>query len=134
MTRHGVTRSAVVCLLQVAAFLFLFGMAFSSLKPKQAESGQAEQASYKVYAFTAKWCKACQAEKPQLLRLRERLRERGVEVIEIDYDTNPGLVRQYHVRKLPTYVVLKDGVEVRRTGSILLLIKILALVLKLFLL
>ena len=83
---------------------------------------------HQVYAFTADWCQACQRDKPKLAELRRR----GVEVVEIDYDSRPDLVRKYRVRRLPTYIVLKDGEEVERTESILLLIKILRFVLRLF--
>ena len=83
---------------------------------------------HQVLAFTADWCQACQQDKPKLTELRRR----GVEVVEIDYDSWPDLVRKYRVRRLPTYIVLKDGEEVERTESILLLIKILRFILRLF--
>ena len=84
--------------------------------------------THQVYAFTADWCQACQQDKPKLADLRRQ----GVEVVEIDYDARPDLVRKYRVRRLPTYIVLKDGEEVERTESILLLIKILRFLLRLF--
>jgi len=84
--------------------------------------------THQVYAFTADWCQACQQDKPKLADLRRR----GVEVVEIDYDARPDLARKYRVRRLPTYIVLQDGEEVERTESILLLIKILRFILRLF--
>jgi thiol-disulfide isomerase/thioredoxin len=84
--------------------------------------------THQVYAFTADWCEACQRDKPGLADLRRR----GVHVVEIDCDARPDLVAKYRVRRLPTYIVLKDGEEVERTESILLLIKILRLLLLLF--
>jgi len=86
------------------------------------------QTTHQVLAFTADWCQACQQDKPKLADLRRQ----GVEVVEIDYDARPDLVRKYRVRQLPTYIVLKDGEEVERTESILLLIKILRFILRLF--
>jgi thioredoxin 1 len=86
------------------------------------------QTTHQVLAFTADWCQACQQDKPKLADLRRQ----GVEVVEIDYDARPDLVRKYRVRRLPTYIVLKDGEEVERTESILLLIKILRFILRLF--
>ena len=83
---------------------------------------------HQVLAFTADWCQACQRDKPRLAELRRR----GVEVVEIDCDARPDLVRQYRVRRLPTYIVLKDGKEVERTEDIFLLIKILRFILRLF--
>ena len=81
-----------------------------------------------VLAFTADWCQACQRDKPKLAELRRH----GVEVVEIDYDARPDLVRKYRVRRLPTYIVLKNGEEVERTGSIMMLIKIIRFLLRLF--
>ena len=85
------------------------------------------QTSHQVLAFTADWCQACQRDKPKLADLRRQ----GAEVIEIDYDARPDLVRKYGVRRLPTYIVLKDGKEVERTEDIFLLIKILRFIFKL---
>ena len=70
----------------------------------------------------------CQRDKPKLAELRRQ----GVEVVEIDYDARPDLVRKYRVRRLPTYIVLKDGKEVERTESILVLIKIIRFLFRLF--
>ena len=83
---------------------------------------------HQVLAFTADWCQACQQDKPELAELRRQ----GVEVVEIDCDARPDLAREYRVRRLPTYVVLKDGKEVERTEDIFLLIKILRFILRLF--
>ena len=91
------------------------------------ETPDRPQPTHQVYAFTADWCQACLQDKPKLADLRRR----GVEVVEIDYDARPDLVRKYRVRRLPTYIVLKDGEEVERTESILLLIKILRFIFKL---
>jgi len=82
---------------------------------------------HQVYAFTADWCHVCQRDKPRLADLRRR----GVEVVEIDCDARPDLMREYRVRRLPTYIVLKDGEEVERTESILSLIKTLRSLLRL---
>ena len=81
-----------------------------------------------VYAFTADWCQVCQRDKPKLAELRRR----GVDVVEIDYDARPDLVRKYRIRRLPTYIVIEDGKEVERTESILVLIKRLRFLLRLF--
>ena len=79
-----------------------------------------------VLAFTAKWCRACQRDKPQI----EEMRKRGVKVTEIDVDEHPELARQYKVTRLPTYIVLEDGVEIERTGDIILIITIVSSILK----
>jgi len=66
-----------------------------------------------VIAFTSKTCAACQHDKPTLDRLNERFT-----IQTIDVDEQPELARRFHVRNLPTYVVLQDGVEVHRTGDV----------------
>ena len=83
---------------------------------------------FSVLAFTADWCQVCQRDKPKLGELRRQ----GVDVVEIDYDARPDLVRKYRVRRLPTYIVIEDGKEVERTESILVLIKRLRFLLRLF--
>ena len=95
--------------------------------PDRSHRTPTPQITHHVLAFTADWCPACQRDKPKLADLRRQ----GVEVIEIDYDARPDLVRKYRVRKLPTYIVLKDGKEVERTEDIFLLIKILHFIFKL---
>ena len=79
-----------------------------------------------MLVFTAKWCKACQRDKPQV----EEMRQRGVKVTEIDWDENPEIFRKYGVTRMPTYIVLEDGVEVERTEDIILIIGILSAILK----
>ena len=96
--------------------------------PDRSRPTPTPQATHEVLAFTADWCQACQQDKPKLADLRAR----GIEVVEIDYDARPDLVRKYRVRRLPTYIVLQDGEEVERTESILLLIRILRFILRLF--
>jgi len=95
--------------------------------PDRSRPTPTPQSTHQVLAFTADWCKACQQDKPRLADLRRQ----GVEVVEIDYDARPDLVRRYRVRRLPTYIVLKDGKEVERTEDIFLLIKILRFIFKL---
>ena len=65
-------------------------------------------------AFTAKWCEQCQKDKAEL----QKLREQGVEIVEIDVDSDPTMADHYRVSRLPTYVVEKDGVEVERTEKV----------------
>lgn len=77
--------------------------------------------SHQVLAFSAAWCGSCQRDKAML----EQLERRGVRVVRVDADSQPDLVTRYRVDRLPTYVVLQDGQEIRRTGSIFVLMKLL---------
>lgn len=74
-----------------------------------------------VLAFTADWCGACQRDKPQLAKLQDA----GVNVRSVDADAEPNMLKRHRVTRLPTYVVLEDGVEQHRTGDIVALLKIL---------
>jgi thiol-disulfide isomerase/thioredoxin len=73
-----------------------------------------------ILAFTAKWCGACQADKPELATL-----DSEIEIIRIDADQRPDLVQQYGVTALPTYIVMRDGREVERDCSLSKIIKVL---------
>lgn len=79
-----------------------------------------------VLAFTAKWCAACRRDKPQI----EELRRQGVKITIIDADEQPQLLKEYRIKSLPTYIVYEDGVEIKRTGSIMLVVTIIAKILK----
>jgi thioredoxin 1 len=95
--------------------------------PDRSRPTPTPQSAHQVLAFTADWCQACQQDKPKLAELRRQ----GVEVVEINYDARPDLVQKYRVRRLPTYIVLKDGKEVERTEDIFLLIRFLRFIFKL---
>jgi thioredoxin-like negative regulator of GroEL len=64
-----------------------------------------------VLAFGAKWCAACQADKPHKAALARRF-----VLVEIDADDNPGEVEKWGIESLPTYVLILNG-EARWRGS-----------------
>lgn len=83
-----------------------------------------------VLVFTAKWCPACQRDKPQI----EELRKSGAKITIVDYDVNPEVFKEYGVTQMPTYIVLdEDGNEVQRTGSIFTVLSLLSVMLRVFL-
>lgn len=83
-----------------------------------------------VLVFTAKWCPACQRDKPQI----EELRKSGAKITIVDYDVNPEIFKEYGVTQMPTYIVLdEDGNEVQRTGSIFTVLSLLSVMLRVFL-
>jgi thiol-disulfide isomerase/thioredoxin len=83
-------------------------------------------ANVEVLAFTAEWCSDCQRDKPKLAALRNA----GVKVTTIDVDKQRSIARKYGVTQLPTYIVLQDGVEIKRTGSIVLIISVIVAILQ----
>jgi len=67
--------------------------------------------------FYADWCGPCQMMKPAVHELASELQGR-LQVMEVNVDQNRDLVRQYNVRSIPCFVLLREGREVaRRTGS-----------------
>jgi len=84
------------------------------------------ESTREVLFFSATWCKPCQEAKPKV----EELRQQGMKVTEIDIDQYPELAREYRITQVPTFIVLEDGVEIKRTSSVLTLIIILVKVLR----
>jgi len=89
--------------------------------------------SREVLFFTMKNCQPCKDAKPKVRAIRLQ----GVKVTEIDFHSNPELVRKHSITQTPTFIMLENGVEVERTSSItaliLILVKLLAIVLPLLL-
>ena len=78
-----------------------------------------------VLFFTQKGCPPCEQAKPRV----EEMRKQGLKVTEVWYHENPELFQQHGVTSTPTFIVLEDGVEIERTGDIVLLITILVKIL-----
>ncbi len=87
---------------------------------------QQAQPTREVLFFSATWCKPCQEAKPRI----EELRKQGMKVTEIDIDQHPELAQKYRITQVPTFIVLEDGVEIKRTSSVLTLIIILVKILR----
>ncbi len=81
--------------------------------------------SQEVLFFTHEGCPPCEAAKPRV----EEMRRQGLKVTEVWYHEKPELFCQYGVSSTPTFIILEDGVEIERTGDIVLLVTILVKVL-----
>ncbi len=64
--------------------------------------------------FTAKWCGPCKVMEPVMHALATEYAGR-LKVVAIDVDEEQLLAQQFNVRSMPTFVLLRDGVEVGRT-------------------
>ena len=62
--------------------------------------------------FWAPWCAPCKVIAPVLNDIAET--EVDVTVAKVNVDQQQPLAKKFKVRNIPTLVVLKDGVEVRR--------------------
>ena len=59
---------------------------------------------------SATWCQPCKQMKPII----KEIAESGIIVTEIDADKNLTFSRQNGVYALPTFIIKKDGLEVKR--------------------
>jgi thiol-disulfide isomerase/thioredoxin len=67
-----------------------------------------------VLYFTAEWCNPCQRTRP----VAEELKREGViDFIFIDADTEIELVQKFGIKSIPTYLLIKDGSEVKRMNG-----------------
>lgn len=63
----------------------------------------------KLLDFWAQWCDPCRLMHPIIEDLAKTY-----SVEQIDVDENVDLAKQYGIRSIPTFVILRDGEEVER--------------------
>lgn len=67
-----------------------------------------------VLYFTADWCNPCQRTKP----IAEELKRDGiVDFVFVDADTEIELLKKFEIKSVPTYILIKDGIEVKRMNG-----------------
>lgn len=62
--------------------------------------------------FTASWCAPCKMLAPVIKSLESDFTDVTFETVDID--SSPEVAQEYHVRSVPTVVILKDGAELER--------------------
>lgn len=67
---------------------------------------------FAVIKFSANWCAPCRACAPHFHQLKKDFP--SVDFHEADIEKNHDVADAYRVTTLPTFVLLKDGVEVNR--------------------
>ncbi len=68
-----------------------------------------------VIYFTAAWCGPCKMIRP----IVEELIGERYEINITDVDQNQQLAMQYNIKSIPTFVILKDGVEIDRKVGVM---------------
>jgi thioredoxin 1 len=66
-----------------------------------------------ILYFTADWCNPCKQTKPIVEELnREQIMAK---FFIIDVDSDIEMAKDFEIRSVPTFVVMKDNVEIHRT-------------------
>jgi thioredoxin 1 len=65
-----------------------------------------------VKKFYGEWCSPCKLLAPVIEEIKKEMP--NVKFVDVDVDENGDLASQYGVRGVPTVVIEKDGVEVKR--------------------
>ena len=61
--------------------------------------------------FHADWCGPCKAMKPTLTKFKEASK---VPLLELNVDTESEISAKYGVRSIPCFIVIEDGLEIKR--------------------
>lgn len=67
-----------------------------------------------VLYFTADWCQPCQRTRPVADELK---RDGLIDFLYIDADTEIELLEKFGIKSVPTYVLIEDGLEVKRMNG-----------------
>jgi thiol-disulfide isomerase/thioredoxin len=86
---------------------------------------QPVEPTHEILFFTQNGCRPCLEAQPRI----DEIEKQGLKVTKVWWHENPELFRQYGVTSTPTFIILEDGVEIQRTGDIVLLITILVKIL-----
>ena len=101
-------------LILLVSILLLCGCTAEKAAPSPAPTPQ-PVVGYEVLAFKASWCGPCRVNEPRVKKLG--LKD-YVSIREVDVDNDHETAGRYSIFKLPTYVVLRAGAEIRRTSDI----------------
>jgi thioredoxin 1 len=67
-----------------------------------------------ILYFTAEWCNPCKRTRPIAEELN---RDNVVKIQFIDADDNGELCRKFEIKAIPTFILIKDGKEIRRMNG-----------------
>lgn len=75
---------------------------------------ESEQTDVQLLYFTQAACEPCQ----QMAPLIDHLIEKSFPIQKVDAQQRPDLVQKFQVSSTPTFVLLRDGVELKRIGGV----------------
>ena len=65
-----------------------------------------------IFYFTADWCGPCRKTRPIVEELNKDLSLVKIKIIDVDYEME--LAKQFEIKSVPTFVVIKDNNEIKR--------------------
>ena len=68
-----------------------------------------------ILYFTADWCNPCAKTKPIVEELNRDSSDVKFQVIDADIES--AMARSFEVRSIPTFIVIKDGEEIKRVSG-----------------
>lgn len=71
-----------------------------------------------VVDFWADWCGPCHAMAPQFAQAAERLKGRAL-FAKVDSDRSPRTSSRFAIRSIPTLLLLRAGLEVKRQAGVM---------------
>ncbi len=66
-----------------------------------------------LVVFGASWCGPCRAMAPVIREIMDELGSRA-KILEMDIDSEKNLAMDYMVQSIPTLILFKNGVEIKR--------------------
>ena len=73
----------------------------------------------KVIKFSATWCGPCKAYTPNYKKFAEEVSGKGIDVLDLDVDTNSDEASKYGVRSIPLTLFIKDGEVVDKISGVI---------------
>ena len=83
--------------------------------PKRMDFLMSNEPKTRLIIFSADWCLPCKVARKEM-RENDSLKEmlENYEVVLYNFDIAIPARRKYNITKVPTYIIEKDGVEIRR--------------------
>jgi thioredoxin 1 len=67
-----------------------------------------------ILYFTAEWCNPCQRTRP----VAEELNNEGlINFTFVDADSENEMIQKFEIKSIPTYILIKDGSEIKRMNG-----------------
>ena len=68
-----------------------------------------------ILYFTAEWCNPCKKVRPIVEELNRESADVRFQIVDADSEID--LVKSFEVRSIPTFILIKDGKEIKRLSG-----------------